>query len=103
MPNQTPPSRQIRIRVKRSKAITKAAIVCALVLSTVTLATLHSVLLKTREQTEDLRQQAAQLEQENARLDEKIDALGSVDSVKDIAQEQLGLVDPDTVIIEPEN
>ena len=99
----TPSFRQIRIRLKRSKTVTKAAIVCALVLSTVTLATLHGVLRETREQTEELRQQAAQLEQENAQLDEKIDALGSVDSVKDIAQEQLGLVDPDTVIIEPEN
>lgn len=103
MPNQTPSFRQIRIRVKRSKTVTKAVIVCALILSTVTLATLHSVLRETQERTEELRQQAAQLEQENAQLDEKIDALGSVDSVKDIAQEQLGLVDPDTVIIEPEN
>lgn len=102
MPNQTNPFSQIRIRIKRSNTVIKVAIVCALVLSTVTLATVHSILQQTREQTEALRQQAAELEQENAKLEDKIDDLGSVDSVEDIAKEELGLVDPDTVIIEPE-
>ena len=30
----------------------------------------------------------------------KIDRLGTTDSIRDIAQEELGLVDPDTIIIE---
>jgi hypothetical protein len=35
-------------------------------------------------------------------MEDKIGQLGSVDSVKDIAGEELDLVDPDSVIIEPE-
>ena len=44
---------------------------------------------------------AAALEQENADLQEDIEALGSAQSVQEIAKESLGLVDPDTVIIKP--
>ena len=103
MSNQPDLLSRIHIRFKRSKPITKAALVCAVIAATVTLAALNLLLQDIREQTEALRQQAAQLEQENDKLEDKIDKLGSVDSVEDIAKEELGLVDPDTVIIEPEN
>lgn len=103
MSNPSYPLRQIRIRFQRSSRLTKVAIVSALVLSTVTLAALHVTLQQMRADAEALRQQAAQLEQENEKLEDKIDDLGSADSVQDIAKEELGLVDPDTVIIEPEN
>lgn len=52
-----------------------------------------------RDLTEEKRQQAAALEQENAELREKKENLGTPDGVQDIAEEELGLVDPDTVII----
>ena len=48
-----------------------------------------------------LESQAAQLEQENTEYQENIDALGSVQSVEQIARDELGLVDPDTVLIQP--
>ena len=54
-----------------------------------------------REETRILTDQAAAAQAENAELTEKIGALGSVQSVKDIAQEELDLVDPDTVVIHP--
>ena len=54
-----------------------------------------------REETRNLTDQAAAVQAENQDLTEKIDALGSVQSVKDIAQEELDLVDPDTVVIHP--
>ena len=44
---------------------------------------------------------AAVLEQENAELAEKKEDLGSSSSIRDIAKEELGLVEPDTIIIEP--
>lgn len=44
-------------------------------------------------------QQAAALEQENARITRQKEALGSVDSVMDIAQSELGYVSPDSVVI----
>jgi cell division protein FtsB len=52
---------------------------------------------------DSLKDQAAQLEQDNGQLKDKIDGLGSVDSVEDIAKEELDLVDPDSVIIQPES
>ena len=42
----------------------------------------------------------AALEDENAALEEKIGNLGTLESIRDIAREILGLVDPDTIIIE---
>ena len=46
--------------------------------------------------------EAAALEQENQDLKDRISILGSVESVKQIATEILGLVDKDTVIFQTE-
>ena len=73
------------------------------ILSTVTLLTLGAIIRDTNDNTEDLRQQAGQLLPENEKLQDKIDNLGTVDSVKDIAEEEGGLVDPGTVFFTPEN
>ena len=54
-----------------------------------------------RQQTQSVLDQAAALEQENADLTEKKDNLGTNSSIRDIAREELGLVDPDTIIIDP--
>ena len=56
----------------------------------------------TEKQAEILRQEAAVLEQENQILRDRISILGTVESVKQIARDILGLVDPDTVIFETE-
>lgn len=93
----------IRIVYRRSTKLTKTAVCLAIALSTVTLLVLHAVTLNAQAQADALKQQAQQLEQENNRLEDKIEDLGSIDSVEDIAKEELGLVNPDTVIIEPEN
>ena len=52
---------------------------------------------------EELAAQAAELEQDKSDLNTQIDQLGSVQSVLDIAEQELGLVNPDTVIFEPVN
>lgn len=54
-----------------------------------------------RAQREQARREAAALEQSNDKLQSQIGALGSQDSVDDIAREELGMVDPTTVIIIP--
>lgn len=54
-----------------------------------------------QQQTQAVLDQAAQLEQENADLVEKTENLGSNSAIKDIAQDELGLVDPDTILIDP--
>ncbi len=92
--------RRIRIVPRRTGTLIKATIACALILSAVTLLTLGASIRDTRARADFLRQRAAKLEQENRRLEEKIDLLGSLDSVRQIAQEQLGLVFPGIIIFE---
>lgn len=51
-------------------------------------------------QTEELRAQASQVEYENELLKQYTQELGSVKGVERIAQEELGMVSPDTILIE---
>ena len=93
--------RPIRVVFQRSSTLLKLFLIAALLISTVTLLTLRGVLLAEKQKTEELRQQAIVLEQENEKLTRRNAMLGSVESVMELARELLGLVDPDTVIFEP--
>jgi cell division protein FtsB len=50
-----------------------------------------------------MREKAAYLEHENAILDERNSDLEGIHVVEQIAREELGLVDPNTVIVDPES
>ena len=93
----------VRFVRRRSSALTKAALLLAIAFSAVALLVLHAMTLNLQERAEAAKNQAQQLEQEKDELENKIDNLGSLEGVQDIAKDELGLVDPDTVIIEPEN
>lgn len=94
--------KQIRLVYCKSNTLTKTVVMSAIVLSMAALLTLHLSITIAEKRTAELTEQAAQLEQENEQLEENIDALGSADSVQQIAKDELGLVDPDTVVIDPE-
>lgn len=94
---------RIRLVYRRSSTLVKCVVLATIVLCTVTLLTLRASIADSNRQAEDLRSQAAQLEQENRKLEQEISGLGSVESVKQIANEELGLVDPDTVVYSPSN
>ena len=96
------PFSDVQVVYRRSKPLTKVVVIAAIVLSIAALITLRWTQNDIRAEIEDMRQQITQLEQENAALEEKIDNLGSIQGVMDVAQEELGLVDPSTVIIQPE-
>lgn len=93
---------KIRLVRKRSSNLIKIVVLCAILLSTVALLVLGNAIRVTRERTESLRVQASRLEQENNRLTGLIDGLGTVAGIQQIAREELGLVDPDSVIIQPD-
>lgn len=80
----------------------KAVVTATIALCTVTLIALGVTENQHRQKLELLTSQAAAMQQENEDLAERIDALGTVDSYRQIAAEQLGLVDPDTIVIESE-
>ena len=91
---------RIQFIFHRSSPVTKIVASVAIVLSILALIALRWVQNDILAETDTMRRDAAQLQQENSELEEKIGSLGSVQSVQEIAEEELGLVDPDTVIIE---
>ena len=93
--------RQKRVAFRIDPTILKIVLLVALVVSTIALLTLRFALLDARDRTEELRQQAVQLEQENQKLERTTALLGTVQGVKELAAELLGLVDPNTIIFEP--
>ena len=100
-PKQNPLSR-IRLVYRRSPTLLKCVLLGMLLIGTLALMTLRFSLLEAKERTEQLREQAAILEQENQDLERSISQLGTVQSVTELAGKLLGLVDPDTVIFHPE-
>ena len=93
---------RIKIEYRRSRPLTKIVAVAAIVLSMVALLTLSWAKHDVQRQTQEMMGEAARLEQENAQLERKIGELGSVKSAEEIAQEELGLVSSDTVLIDTE-
>ena len=93
----------IKLRLRPSSRPAKIMLIVAILLAMVALITLRLAIHNLDNRTADLRDKAAALEQENRDLRENIGILGSVQSVIQIAMDELGLVDPDTVILEPES
>ena len=94
--------RKVKVILRPSSPLLKIVVCVLIVFSMAALIALRWVHAGIRNQTEEKRQEAAALEQENTELNEKISDLGSIQSVKDIAESELGLVNPDTVIIDAE-
>lgn len=93
---------RIRFVYRRTSNFTKLVVTVAILLCISTLIALRLSTVSLQERLEDLRHQAGQLENANEELSEKIDELGSVKSVVEIAEEELGLVQPGAVAIETE-
>ena len=90
------------VRLRSAPVKLKAAIIVLIVLSTAALVALRWVHNGIQAETQRKTEQAAAMEGENADLQEKIDSIGSVQSIRQIAQDELGLADPDTILIHPE-
>ena len=94
---------RVRFVYKRSSTLTKVLVLSAVVLSTVTLLGLRSRIQKADAQIAAQQAQISREQQENEDLEQKIDALGTLEGVEQIARDELGLEDPDTVILVPES
>lgn len=89
-----------QLQYRRTPTLHKVVVAAAIVLSSLTLISLRLGHWEAKEKLSELEHRAAVLEQENQELRDDIGRLGTTDSIRDIAQEELGLVDPDTIIIE---
>lgn len=101
MKKRANPLSKIKLVYRRGRTATKLALLGVIVASTVALVTIHTAIARSEAELKAGSAQAAAQEQENRELEQDIDALGSKDSILDIAEEELGLVDPDTVVYVP--
>ena len=94
--------RRIRLVHRRSSTLLKCVVLAAIVFSTVCLVALRVSIQQQRQKTEELRIQAAALEKRNERLKLYMSELNTVEGVRRVAMEQLGLVSPGTIFFQPE-
>ena len=92
----------IKFKYRRSSNLTTIVVLITVVLSIAALLMLSFAITSTQENTEKLRQEAIGLEQEQSRLEKYIQELGTIQGIIRLAQEKLGLIEPDSVIIQPE-
>lgn len=97
------PLGHIRLIYRRSSPLTKCVVLAAIVLSTLALIALRVGIQAQQARQQKLQEQVAQLEYENYQLAKQIAEIGTVESVKRIATEELGLVDPDSQFFVPGN
>ena len=93
----------IKLRLRPSPRSTKIMLIVAILFAMTALIALRIQITKLENREADLRDKAAALEQDNKDLQENIGILGSVQSIIQIARDELGLVDPDTVVLGPES
>lgn len=91
---------QYTLVYQRTSPLVNVIVAATIALCTVTLVALRLAQWENQRELALLHSQAAALEQENAELSDRIGELGSVASFRRIAAEVLGLVDPDTIVIE---
>jgi len=92
----------VRLEFGKSGILLKTVVSAVLALSTLVLVSIRVNTWQAEDQIRSLRERAGILEMENAKLQQQVDALGTVESVRAIAAQELGLVDPDTIIFESE-
>ena len=93
--------KKAKIVILSSPAALKIVLIILILFSMGTLIALRWVHTGILQETENLRDEAIAIEFDNSELDRKQKELGSLHSIEEIAKEELGLVDPDTVIIDP--
>ena len=102
MAQKNTPPKNVKVEVRPASNILKIILILLILFSIVALIALRWVHNGILTQIDDLKEEASELEYANEELEEKTQELDSVQSIEDIAQEELGLVNPDTILIDPE-
>lgn len=95
------PFHRIRLVYQRSSPLLKVLVLVTILVSAAALLVLRSSMLGYQQQSQVLQSQAASLQQENAELTERIAELGTKDSIRRIAIEELDLMDPGAQFFDP--
>lgn len=102
MANDNTSRKKVKVEIRPASNILKIILILLILTSIVAMVALRWVHNGILTEIADLKQEASSLEHANEELEKKQEELGSVQSIQDIAKEELGLVDPDTVLIDPE-
>ena len=102
MAQQNTPPKKVKVEVRPASNILKIILIVLILFSIVALVALRWVHNGILTEIADLKKEASGLEYSNEELERKTEEIGSVQSIQDIAQEELGLVNPDTILINPE-
>ena len=100
MAKKSTKSKYVKVEVRPASHILKVILILLILFSIVALVALRWVHNGILTQIDELKDEASGLEYANEVLDQKTEELGSVQSIQDIAEEELGLVDPDTILID---
>ena len=103
MEKQNHPFSHIRIVFHRTSPLMKCVVLTVIIACTVALISLRINIRQNRARQADLQQQAVQLALENKRLTQEIEELGTKESVRRIAETELGLADPNIQLFTPSN
>lgn len=95
------PFQGVKVEYTRSHPATKLVVIVLILVCMAALITLRLTTHQLKQEIEALRSEAAQLEADIADLNEKLEQKDSVTSVENIAKDELGLVDPNTIVIDP--
>ena len=92
--------KRFRLVYRPTPNLLKVILLVTIVLCTPALLILRTMIRNTEQEAENLRATAAWYEQENAQLRQNIAELGTEKSVRRIAAEELGLVDPEATFFQ---
>lgn len=101
MTNTTANPKRIRVVFSQSTPLLKVLVALLLTFSLMALGALTWVKLSVQQQTEDLRAESVAIARENQKLEKRLEDPDSNNTIREIAQEELGLADPSTLIIQP--
>ena len=96
------PLQNFQFIYRRSHPAVKILVIVAIVLSMLAVTAMSWVRARIQDRTDALRWEAAQLEQENRDLNEILGASDSVESVEQMAEDELGLIGSGSVLIDVE-
>jgi len=91
-----------KVVFRSGRPLTKVVLLITIVLCSVALLTIGGAIQKERARLKANKAAAFAAEQEKDKVQSQIDRLGSQESIEEIAGEELGLHDPDKIIIDPE-
>ena len=97
------PLRNVKIVLRPGSPKLRLAIILLIVSAILATAALVFVTQRIQGSTAQLLEEAAELESEIDEMQDRIENAGTPQVIEEIAKEELGLVDPNTVIINPDS